>query len=106
MNLIEAVHQTLSFIISTFSIFNNFVLKVEAAGGAAEAADIHIGSLIKTALLFLGGLALVFGLILALIARFFHTQTNPKVEQVEGLLAHAHCGACGFAGCAQYAEAV
>ena len=76
---------------------------VEGNGGAG---GIVIGKLMTSALIFLCGVALVFGVTLALIAKYFQTKTDPKVEQVDELLAHAHCGACGFAGCHQYAEAV
>ena len=72
----------------------------------AGAVGNHTISLLITALIFLLVLSAVVGLALALIAKFFHTKTDPKVEQVQELLAHAHCGACGFAGCEQYAEAV
>jgi len=73
---------------------------------SGSGSGIALLPLLKSALLFLSGIALVFGVTLALIAKFFNTKTDPKVEQVDELLAHAHCGACGFAGCHQYAEAV
>mgnify|MGYP001183215879 FL=1 len=82
----------------------------EAGVGSAmstEGADnINVPKLLTTAATFLAGLALVFGVTLALIAKYFYTKSDPKVEQVEEHLAHAHCGACGFPGCHQYAEAV
>lgn len=79
---------------------------VDAGIEAGRSGNVVIVPLLKTALMFLGGLALVFGVALALIAKQFYSKTDPKVEKVEDLLAHAHCGACGFAGCHQYAEAV
>lgn len=51
-------------------------------------------------------MSFVFGIGLALTARKFFVKTDPKVEKITEALAHAHCGACGFAGCEQYAEAV
>jgi Na+-translocating ferredoxin:NAD+ oxidoreductase RNF subunit RnfB len=51
-------------------------------------------------------LAVVFGLILALTARYFHVHVDPRIHQVTEVLAHAHCGACGYPGCEPYAEAV
>jgi Na+-translocating ferredoxin:NAD+ oxidoreductase subunit B len=97
-----------------FNIFNQILLigtahivpVVETPAAAAGAKTIDVVPLLKTAVIFLTGFALVFGVALALIARYFHTKTDPKVEKAEELLAHAHCGACGFAGCHQYAEAV
>jgi len=52
----------------------------------------------------------VFGLIcgigLAFIARRFAVKIDPKIEAVRACLPGANCGACGFAGCESYAEAV
>jgi electron transport complex protein RnfB len=36
----------------------------------------------------------------------FAVKTNPVVDQVRAALPSANCGACGFAGCQAYAEAV
>lgn len=86
---------------------NGIVPAVEAATAHAEQTTSNLlVPLLKSATVFLAGLAIFFGVALALIARHFHTKSDPKVEQVDELLAHAHCGACGFAGCHQYAEAV
>lgn len=51
----------------------------------------------------LGGL---FGLGLAVASRFFHVETDPRVDQVTEALPGINCGACGYAGCAGYAAAV
>ena len=51
-------------------------------------------------------LGLFFGVALASAARRFHVPVNPLVEQVSENLPSANCGACGFAGCAAYAEKV
>ncbi len=51
-------------------------------------------------------LGLVFGVALAATAARFHVATNPLVDQVRDALPSANCGACGFAGCTAYAEAV
>ncbi|MEK7196341.1 MAG: RnfABCDGE type electron transport complex subunit B, partial [Nitrospirota bacterium] len=76
-------------------------------GGGVEAREkVDIVPLIKWTLVFLAGLAVVFGLGLAFAAKKFAVQVDPRVEQVLDVLAHAHCGACGYAGCEQYAEAV
>jgi Na+-translocating ferredoxin:NAD+ oxidoreductase RNF subunit RnfB len=68
--------------------------------------SIHLVPLLTGSLIFLGIMALVFGVGLALAARKFFVITDPKVDEITEALAHAHCGACGFAGCEQYAEAV
>jgi len=51
-------------------------------------------------------LGLVFGLALAMAAARFQVPVNPVVERVRDRLPSANCGACGFAGCQAYAEAV
>jgi electron transport complex protein RnfB len=76
-------------------------------GGGIEAKEkIDIVPLVKWTLVFLAGLGTVFGVGLAIAAKRFAVQVDPRVEKVLDVLAHAHCGACGYAGCEQYAEAV
>jgi Na+-translocating ferredoxin:NAD+ oxidoreductase RNF subunit RnfB len=52
------------------------------------------------------GLALAFAIVLLIASRRLRVEVDPRVEQIAGLLPHAGCGACGFAGCDQYAQAV
>lgn len=76
-------------------------------GGGVEGKEkVDIIPLIKWTLVFLAGLGTVFGLGIAMAAKRFAVQIDPRVEKVKDVLAHAHCGACGYAGCEQYAEAV
>ncbi len=76
-------------------------------GGGIEAKEkIDIIPLVKWTIVFLAGLGTVFGVGLAIAAKRFAVQIDPRVEKVKDVLAHAHCGACGYAGCEQYAEAV
>ncbi len=49
---------------------------------------------------------LIFGVALAATARKFYVPTNPLVDEVRNNLPSANCGACGYAGCGAYAEAV
>ncbi|MBD3371998.1 MAG: RnfABCDGE type electron transport complex subunit B [Candidatus Coatesbacteria bacterium] len=58
------------------------------------------------AMLSLGGLGLLFGLALAVVAKKFAVEVDPKVEEILDLLPGANCGGCGYPGCAGYAEAV
>jgi electron transport complex protein RnfB len=51
-------------------------------------------------------LGLVFGFALAAAAMRFQVPVNPLVEKVRDRLPSANCGACGYAGCQVYAEAV
>ena len=54
----------------------------------------------------LGGLGLIFGLVLAGASKVFYVETDPRLEQLNACLPGANCGGCGYAGCAGYAEAV
>lgn len=51
-------------------------------------------------------LGLVFGIALGGAAERFKVVSNPLVDRVRDRLPSANCGACGFAGCTAYAEAV
>lgn len=61
---------------------------------------------VLTSLAFMGGIGAAFGIGLAYAARRFAVRTDPKVDAVRDALPGANCGACGFAGCQGYAEAV
>ena len=54
----------------------------------------------------LGGLGLIFGLVLAAASKMFYVETDPRLEQLCEVLPGANCGGCGYAGCNGYAEAV
>ena len=56
--------------------------------------------------LVLGLLGVAFASLLAGSNKAFAVQLNPKLEGVLGALPNSNCGACGFAGCLGYAEAV
>ena len=54
----------------------------------------------------LGGLGLVFGLILALASKVFFVKEDPRKQLLDEIMPGANCGACGFAGCSAYADAL
>ena len=54
----------------------------------------------------LGGLGLIFGLVLAASSKVFFVETDPRLEKLCDALPGANCGGCGFAGCNSYAEAM
>lgn len=54
----------------------------------------------------LGGLGLLFGLILAVASKVFYVETDPRLGELTSALPGANCGGCGFSGCAAYAQAV
>ena len=56
--------------------------------------------------LILGGLGLTFGVILAISSKIFYVKTDTRIEDVKKLLPNYNCGACGFAGCSGFAEAI
>ncbi len=51
-------------------------------------------------------LGVFFGFTLAAVAMRFQVPTNPLVDRVRSTLPSANCGACGYAGCQAYAEAL
>ena len=57
-------------------------------------------------ILFLGGLALVLGFILAISSALMAVEKDERVEAIADILPGINCGACGFSGCLNYAEAL
>jgi len=54
----------------------------------------------------MAALGISFGLILAYANKKFAIEVNPLIHIVEDILPKGQCGACGYAGCMAYAEAV
>ena len=54
----------------------------------------------------LGGLGLVFGLVLAIASKVFHVETDPRLDMLNECLPGANCGGCGYPGCAACAQAI
>lgn len=52
----------------------------------------------------LGGIGLACGTMLLVASKFFSVPLDERVGELIQLLPGANCGACGFAGCAQYAK--
>ena len=52
-----------------------------------------------------GGLGLVFGLLLAYASKRFAVEVDEKVQQVRELLPGANCSGCGFPSCDAFAAA-
>lgn len=59
-----------------------------------------------TAILFMGGLALLIAAGLAFAASRLDDNADAAVERIHRLLPHTQCGQCGFPGCRPYAEAL
>src|SRR5574337_1696921 len=101
--IINILLQTFSYAIS---IFANKLVPLVEGGGSAEASGIVPTSTVYVTLIVLAALGIVFGIALAIVAAKFVVKIDPKVEKVRETLPGANCGACGFAGCMGYAEAV
>ena len=55
------------------------------------------------AILVLGILGGVFGLVLAIASKVFAVKTDPRLPEIVDALPGANCGGCGFAGCSDCA---
>lgn len=58
------------------------------------------------AVLVLGIMGGVFGLVLAIASKVFAVKTDERLEPIMEALPGANCGGCGFAGCGAYAQAI
>lgn len=54
----------------------------------------------------IGGIGFLVGLVLIWASIKFAVETNPLVDEVIQVLPGANCGACGYAGCSDFAEKV
>ncbi len=59
-----------------------------------------------TSIVGLGALGVTFGFILAIAAKKFAVEVDPRIEELEEILPGANCGGCGYPGCSAYAEAI
>lgn len=62
--------------------------------------------MIIDAIITLAALGLLAGLGLGIAARVFAVETDPRVDEIDAVLPQFNCGACGYAGCVDYAKAV
>jgi Na+-translocating ferredoxin:NAD+ oxidoreductase RNF subunit RnfB len=58
------------------------------------------------ALATLGGLTLMLAIMLIVANKKLYVYEDPRIDQVEDMLPHANCGACGYPGCRPFAEAL
>ena len=65
-----------------------------------------ISSAIIFAVIAIGSLALIFGLVLGYASIRFKVEGDPLVEQIDAVLPQTQCGQCGYPGCKPYAEAI
>ena len=62
--------------------------------------------MILAAVAILGGVGLVFAVLIALANRQLKVWEDPRVDVVASMLPNANCGACGVPGCRAFAEKV
>jgi electron transport complex protein RnfB len=63
-------------------------------------------SALISVLAIMGAIGVIFGFVLAFANKKLAVELNPLIHLVEDVLPKGQCGACGFAGCQAYAEAV
>jgi len=69
-------------------------------------AEISTAWIFVFALLVMGILGLLLGLFLVIAEKFLAVEVDPRYEKVMDLLPQVNCGACGYSGCAGYADAL
>lgn len=72
----------------------------EAAATTNVFTDVVVPVLIFAAIGAIAGTLLILG------SKFFAVEVDEKVTKIAEALPNANCGACGYAGCADYAKAV
>lgn len=60
--------------------------------------------MILDAVLILGGVGLVFGVLIAVANKKFWVWNDPRIDIVAQMLPNNNCGACGLPGCRAFAE--
>lgn len=93
-------------LLQLLDLTNMPVPRAGAGGGIDVVESVNVVQIISFTLIFVSSIGAVFGLGLAFAAKRFSVKLDPRIEHVKGVLASAHCGACGYPGCQQYAEAV
>lgn len=56
--------------------------------------------------LILGVCGILAGVLLTIASKIFYVEVDERIEKISESLPQANCGACGFAGCADYADAI
>jgi len=102
----QLVHILIQAFSHALSIFSNKLVPLVGVGGSVETLEKVPWNYVAYGIVFLAVLGIIFGIALAIVASRFVVKADPKVEMVRDVLPGANCGACGFAGCMGYAEAV
>lgn len=59
-----------------------------------------------TAIAVITAIGIIAGVVLVVAAKFMHVPEDERIGKVQECLPGANCGACGYAGCADYAKAI
>jgi len=63
-----------------------------------------VDNIIVMAIVVVGSMGLVIGVLLAIASIVFEVKTDPRVQEVYDALPHFNCGACGYPGCQGMAQ--
>lgn len=61
---------------------------------------------LMVAVFFMASLGILLAVVLSIANRRLYVYEDPRIDEIEELLPHANCGACGTPGCRPFAEAL
>lgn len=56
--------------------------------------------------LVLAAVGFTLGVLISIVSKVFYVEEDPSIEEVVDLLPKYNCGACGFPGCKEMAQAL
>ena len=56
--------------------------------------------------LVLAAVGFVLGVLISIVSKVFYVEEDPSIEEVVELLPKYNCGACGYPGCKEMAQAL
>jgi RnfABCDGE-type electron transport complex B subunit len=56
--------------------------------------------------LILAGVGFLLGVLISVVSKVFYVEEDPSIEEVVELLPRYNCGACGYPGCKEMAQAL
>lgn len=56
--------------------------------------------------LVLAGIGFVLGILISIVSKVFYVEEDPSIQEVVDLLPRYNCGACGYPGCKEMAQAL
>lgn len=89
--------------INNYLVFQSTISRPRNGGAQQGAAD--VANLVLAGV-FMALLGISLAALLAVANRRLYVIEDPRIDQVEEMLPHSNCGACGTAGCRNFAEKV